>query len=227
MAMLDSIRRALVLAPHPDDEVLGCGGTIARLAGMGREVHVGIITCGHEPRYSAASVAQVADEARAAHARLGVTRTHQLDFPAAELDRVAHGALNAGIDALVESIDPDTLFVPFLGDIHLDHQLVFASAMVAARPRARAFPVRIYAYETLSETNWNAAPLTPAFIPNVFVDIGEHLEAKLAAFALFASQVREAPDERSLATITALATLRGATVHRAAAEAFILIREID
>ncbi len=227
MAMLDSIRRALVLAPHPDDEVLGCGGTMARLAEMGREVHVGIVTRGLEPRYTAASVERVIGEARAAHTRLGVTRTHHLDFPAAELDRVPHATLNAGIADLVTRVDPDTLFIPFLGDVHLDHQLVFASAMVAARPRPGRFPVRIYAYETLSETNWNAAPLTPAFTPNVFVDIGTQLAAKLEAFALFASQARAAPDERSLATISALATLRGATVHRAAAEAYMLIREID
>jgi LmbE family N-acetylglucosaminyl deacetylase len=224
--MLDRIQRALVIAPHPDDEVLGCGGTIARLAAMGREVHVAVATRGMLPRFDPAGAARVAAEMAVAHQRLGVTQTHHLDYPAAELDRVPQADLNAGLGDLMRAVAPDTLFLPFPGDIHRDHQLVFAAAMVAARPNPGAFPARIYAYETLSETNWNAPALTPAFAPTVFVDIGDYLAAKLEAFALFASQVRAAPDERSLATIGALATVRGATVHRSAAEAFVLIREV-
>lgn len=226
MAIIESIGAALVLAPHPDDEILGCGGTMARLVDAGAAVHVAIVTSGQPPRFAAEGVAQVRAEAAAAHARIGVTATHWLDFPAAELDRVPHAALNAGIGRLVAELAPDTLFVPFVGDIHLDHQLVFTSALVAARPRASAFPRRIYAYETLSETNWNAPYLSPAFVPNVFVDIAATLERKLEAFGLFASQVQPAPSERSVAALRALATLRGATVHRAAAEAFVLVREI-
>ena len=224
--MLDRIRRALVLAPHPDDEILGCGGTMARLIDSGAEVHVAVVTSGKPPRYAAADVARVRAEAAAAHERIGVTRTHWLDFPAAELDGVGHAALNGAIGRLVAEVAPDTLFLPFVGDIHRDHQLVFESAMVAARPRAGAFPVRIYAYETLSETNWNAPYLTPAFVPNVFIDISAQLERKLQAFSLFASQVQAAPSERSIGALRALATLRGATAHLAAAEAFVMIREI-
>ena len=116
--------------------------------------------------------------------------------------------------------------MPFPGDIHRDHQLVFEAAMVAARPAGPVYPLRILAYETLSETNWNAPFLTPAFTPNVFIDIAETLETKLAAFAAFASQVRAFPAERSVEALSALARLRGATVHRAAAEAFVLVREV-
>jgi N-acetylglucosamine malate deacetylase 1 len=224
--MLERIQRALVLAPHPDDEILGCGGTMARLIAMGREVHVVVVTSGKPPRYAAESVARVRAEAAAAHGRIGVTATHWLELPAAELDGVSHAVLNAAIGGVVAAVAPDTLFLPFVGDIHRDHQLVFESAMVAARPRAGAFPRRIYAYETLSETNWNAPYLTPAFVPNVFVDISGQLERKLEAFALFASQVQVAPSERSLGALRALATLRGATAHLAAAEAFVMVREI-
>lgn len=227
MSMLDRIRCALVIAPHPDDEVLGCGGTIARLAAMQRDVHVAVVTRGTPPRFDPVQVEQVAAETAAAHRYLGVKQTHHLDFPAAELDRVPQADLNVALGDLVRATAPDTLFLPFPGDIHRDHQIVFAAALVAARPNAGRFPARIYAYETLSETNWNAPALTPAFAPTVFVDISEHLTTKLDAFALFASQVRNAPDERSLATIGALATVRGATVHRSAAEAFVLIREVD
>lgn len=225
-SFIAAIARALILAPHPDDEVLGCGGTIARLAALGCDVHVAILTRGAPPRFNVRQSDAVRAEACAAHSALGVTETHWLDFPAAELDRVPHADLNAAIGGLVGAIAPDALFLPFVGDIHLDHQRIFHSAMVAARPNRAVYPARIYAYETLSETNWNAPGLTPAFVPNVFVDISDFIAAKLAAFACYRSQVQAFPAERSPEALAALARLRGATVHRAAAEAFMLIRDV-
>lgn len=218
--------RVLVIAPHPDDEVLGCGGTLARLAEAGSHVEVAIVTRGKPPRYDPAGVEKVRAEAAAAHALLGVRTTHYLDLPAAELDCVPHADLNAAIGALVNAAMPDTIFVPFVGDIHLDHQLVFRSTMVAARPRQASYPRTILAYETLSETNWSAPYVEPVFAPTVYVDITSTLERKLAAFAAYESQSCAFPNERSPEAIRALAALRGATVHRHAAEAFVLIREV-
>lgn len=217
----------LVIAPHPDDEVLGAGGTMARLADAGVETHVAIVTTGRSPRYDAAQVASVRAEAARAHAMLGVTETHYLDCPAAELTEFAHAELNAAISGAIRRIAPQTLFLPHPGDIHMDHQLSFLSALVASRPHQPDYPARIFAYETLSETNWNAPYLTPGFLPHLFVDISDTLQRKLDAFALFESQQRPAPHERSVATLTALATLRGATVHRAAAEAFVAVRMVE
>jgi len=216
----------LILAPHPDDEVLGCGGTMARLADEGREVHVAIMTAGRPPRFTSEGVAQVRAEAEAAHRLLGVTHTHFGDLPAAQLDQVVHAELNDRIEDIIRLVNPDTMFVPFIGDIHLDHKLIFRSALVAARPRSADYPRRILAYETLSETHWAAPYLDPAFAPNVFIDITNTLERKIAAFRCFASQCRAFPDERSPEALEALARLRGANVHRQAAEAFVLIREV-
>lgn len=218
--------RVLVVAPHPDDEVLGAGGTIGRLSDAGAEVVVGIITSGAPPLFDESSVSAVRGEAEAAHAHLGVARTVFLGQPAARLDEVPHHRLNRALADLLREVSPDTLLLPFVGDIHLDHQLTFLSAMVAARPHGVEFPGRILCYETLSETNWNAPLVSPTFVPNVFVDISGQLERKLEAMALYASQQREFPHERSLATIRALATLRGSTVHRPAAEAFTLVRQV-
>jgi len=217
----------LVVAPHPDDDVLGCGGTMARLADKGQDVHVAIITAGRPPRFGREDVAQVRVEAEAAHRLLGVTQTHFGDFPAAELDRVAHADLNARIEELIRLVKPETVFLPFVGDLHLDHKLVFRSVLVAARPRSADYPRRILAYETLSETGWAAPYLDPAFAPNLFVDIAASLESKIAAFQCFVSQCRAFPDERSPEALRALAQLRGANVHREAAEAFVLLREVD
>jgi N-acetylglucosamine malate deacetylase 1 len=224
--MASRIGRALVLAPHPDDEVLGCGGTMARIAAAGGHVEVAVVTRVRPPRFSSDQADQVRAEAEAAHTVLGVARTHFLDLPAAELDRVARADINQAIAEVVAAARPDTLFVPFVGDLHFDHGLVFDAALVAARPRGRDYPARILAYETVSETNWSAPSLSPAFHPNVFVDISDHLDTKLRAFACFRSQCQPSPDERSLETLRALAVVRGSTVTRAAAEAFVLIREV-
>ena len=225
--MIERIRIALVIAPHPDDEVLGVGGTMARLSGAGREVHVAIVTRGRPPLFTEEESERDREEARAAHALLGVAHTHLMDFPAAELDTVPHAEVNRALAVLMREIAPDTLFIPFNGDIHLDHQLVFISSMVAARPnRPGGFPKRIYAYETLSETNWHAPYVTPAFVPNCFVDIADYLDLKLAAMEAYLSQIKPAPNERSLQAIQALSRLRGATVHVSAAEAFVLLREV-
>ncbi|HVF93156.1 MAG TPA: PIG-L deacetylase family protein [Sphingomonas sp.] len=224
--MLARIERALVLAPHPDDEVLGCGGTIARLVARGADVQIGVVTRGMQPQFDLEQVEQVRSEAERAHRSLGVSRVHYLDLPAARLDTLPRADLNRAIGDLVQSVAPDTLFVPFAGDLHFDHKLVYEAAMVAARPRDDRGPARVLAYETLSETNWSGPNMGPGFAPNIFVDITNYIEAKRAAFACFESQCRAFPDERSITALTALAQMRGATVHRQAAEAFVLIREI-
>lgn len=224
--LLDQIEKALVIAPHPDDEVLGAGGTIARLARQGCDVQVCILTRGYASRFPEAMTRHVRQESAVAHRKLGVSRTHFCDLPAAELDQVPHAELNARMGEIIDKMEPDALFLPFVGDIHLDHQLAFLSAMVAARPRHDNAPTLILAYETLSETNWLAPGVTPAFIPNFFVDISDTLETKLDAFAAYESQVRAFPDERSIEALRALAAVRGASVFRSAAEAFMLVRQV-
>jgi LmbE family N-acetylglucosaminyl deacetylase len=219
--------KVLVIAPHPDDEVLGCGGTMARMAEEGLDVQVAVVTTGRPPAFSEESVAQVQAEMRRAHSHLGVSQAHMLGLPAAALDTLPAAEINAAIGQLVREVRPDTLFLPFLGDIHQDHQLTFLGAMVAARPRDRRVPSRVLCYETLSETNWYAAPMTPAFVPNVHIDIASTLTRKLEAFAMFESQVKAFPDERSLLTIESLARLRGSSVFAEAAEAFMLVRAIE
>jgi N-acetylglucosamine malate deacetylase 1 len=223
---LETFGRTLVVAPHPDDEVLGAGGTIARLARAGQDVVVAIVTSGKPPDFSDEHVARVRREAEQAHELLGVRKTLWLDLPAARLAETPRHELNAALRRAVVEVEPRTILTPFLGDIHIDHQLVFEAVMVASRPHQAQFPATILAYETLSETNWNAPLLTPPFTPNMFIDISDTLDLKLQAMQLFGSQLRDAPHERSLEALKALATLRGATVHRYAAEAFVLVRDV-
>jgi LmbE family N-acetylglucosaminyl deacetylase len=165
-------------------------------------------------------------EARQAHALLGVSETFWLGLPAAALSETAHSAVNAALFDIVARLRPRTVILPFIGDMHVDHQLIFTSMLVASRPHHEGYPELILAYETLSETNWNAPYLTPAFTPNVFIDISAQLETKLGAMGCFQSQLRDPPHERSIATLRALSVLRGATVLKPAAEAFVLVRHV-
>lgn len=226
MLDLTTIRRIAVVAPHPDDEILGCGGTMARAARAGAEVHVVVVTRGRPPQFDEDLVEQIREETLRAHASIGVTKTHFLDLPAAELDRVGMSTVNAALGAALSSIEPEMLFIPFIGDIHADHQIVFNASLVHARPRGPAAPCAVLAYETLSETNWLAPGITPGFLPNTYIDITDTLDAKIAAFEHFSSQIKPSPDERSIHTIRALAVVRGSTVFRDAAEGFVMIRQI-
>lgn len=219
-------KKILVIAPHPDDEVLGVGGTIARFAAEKAEVYVAVVTKGYPPDYPE-EISQIGrKEALVAHQILGVKETIFLTFPAARLDTVPHREVNSQIFELIKKFQPDTLFIPFYGDIHMDHQRVFLSSLVAGRPNNLYAPKAIYTYEILSETNWNAPYLTTNFVPNVFVDISPYLEIKMQAMRMYASQIKTFPNERSEESLRALATLRGSTVNRFAAEAFYLVRQV-
>ncbi|MFQ5592447.1 MAG: PIG-L deacetylase family protein [Phycisphaerae bacterium] len=220
------MRTVLVIAPHPDDEVFGVGGTILRHVARGDALHVVICTRGEESRFGREQVDRVQSEARAVHAFLGLAGSHFLDLPAARLDALPASDLNEHLADVFAAVKPDTLYIPHVGDIHRDHQLVFQAAMVCSRPGDLHRPTRILAYETVSETDWYAAPLTPPFVPNVYVNISDHIDKKLEACGMYASQVKEAPHQRSIAALRALSITRGHAVGFDHAEAFVLVREI-
>lgn len=220
-----SVSNVLVIAPHPDDEVFGVGGSVLRHLAEGDAVQIVICTRGQENRFGAEQVERVQAEARDVHAFLGVTGSHFLDLPAAGLDAVPAAQVNAALEAVFQAVKPETVYVPHPGDLHRDHQIVFQSSCVCCRPIGDDPPSRILAYETVSETDWFAAPSTPPFTPNVYVDISDHIDRKLEACARYASQIRPAPHQRSLEALAALSTTRGHAVGFPHAEAFMLIRE--
>lgn len=217
----------LVIATHPDDEVLGCGGVMARHADRGDQVHALVVTRGAPDVFHHEFVEQVRREFREAQEVLGTTGFQFLDFPAPKLDSVAGYELASSIGQVIRSLQPQVVYLPHRGDIHADHQAVFQATLVAARP-INDCPVRtLLCYETLSETEWAAPFGDNAFMPTVFVDITETLDRKLQAMACYHSQLKEPPHSRSLQALEAQARLRGATVGLAAAEAFVQIRHIE
>ena len=226
------MRRVLVVAPHADDETLGVGATMARLAAGGDHVTVAVMT-GHgeegpHPLWPRSVWDTVRAEARRAMDVLGVKELLFREIPAATLATYPAHKINKEAAGLVEQVRPEVLFVPFLWDLHKDHREVFHAFSVAWRTTSAAGKgIReIYAYETLSETHWNAPYLEPGFVPNVHVDVGDFLDKKLEALGCYESQMQPAPATRSLEAVRAQAVWRGAQVGLRAAEAFVLVRRL-
>jgi LmbE family N-acetylglucosaminyl deacetylase len=222
-----STNNILFVAPHPDDEVLGCGGLIKKLTLKGISVYVLVMTRGKKAKYSDEKIARVRNEALRAHKILGVTETRFLDFPAPDLDMVSLAEISETISGIIRELKIETLYLPHKGDIHHDHKVVFNAGMVAARPSGDN-PVRcVFSYETLSETEWSAPFGDEFFVPTTFVDITDVFSYKLEAMKCFTSQLREFPNPRSLKAIEALSNFRGCTVGCSHAEAFETIRIIE
>jgi N-acetylglucosamine malate deacetylase 1 len=217
-------RRLLVVAPHPDDEILGAGGVMARFARAGGEVTVLTVAAHMPPLYPAAVHERTVAEARKAHASIGVARSIFLDNPAVLLGAIPLPEFNGAIQRVVDEVQPQVMLIPF-PDRHIDHRLVFEAAMVAARPvRAGKAIGALAAYETLSETHWNAPHLEPSFTPNWCVDITDVMPLKLDALRCFESQIAAAEGPRSLAAVEALAVFRGSQVGFARSEGFHILR---
>lgn len=219
--------RILIIAPHPDDEILGCGGVIAKYIKEGNEVKILVMTRGTSELYPDKAIDEVRQEARDSHKYLGVSETIFFDFPAPVLDQVPSYKMSMEISKVINSYRPEIVYVPHRGDIHKDHRMVFESALVSMRPINNCSVREIYAYETLSETEWAPPFGDDVFIPNVFVDITRYLEIKKQAMKYFNSQLRAFPSSRSLTAIDSLSKFRGVTVNVEAAEAFMLIRKIN
>ena len=220
------MKNILVIAPHPDDEVLGCGGIMKKYSEAGDQVYVLVISRGTSKFYSDERIDNVRKEARNAHHILGVKETIFLDFPAPELDTVSISEISKAIAEVINKFNIQIVFLPHRGDIHHDHTIVFNAGLVASRPVEQYSIKEIYCYETLSETEWAAPFGDDAFIPNHFVNVTNQFEVKLKAMECFKSQIRPFPNSRSLEAIEALAKFRGATVGFERAEAFMQIRRI-
>lgn len=220
------MKKILVVAPHADDEVLGVGGSIAKNAAEGNEVYVCVVTHGEEPLFSKELVDKLREETIQAHRYLGIKKTYFLEYPAVMLENVERYKLNGSIMQVVQEVQPDEVYIPHMGDMQKDHQIVNEAVMVAVRPKYEHKIQAVYAYETLSETEWNIPNTVNAFIPTVYHDISDYLEQKKQALRFFTTQVSEFPDPRSIEAVEALAKYRGSTVKVKAAEAFVLIRQI-
>ena len=224
------MNKVLVLAPHADDEVLGCGGTIAKHVANGDEVYIALMTnayVGAPELFTEKQMKTVREEAEKAHKKLKVKNTFLFEYPAPMLEQYPQYKIAKSISDLIKELNANILYIPHKGDLHLDHGVIFNSALVAARPFPGQSVKQIFSYETLSETEWGHPTVDAVFIPTRFsVLSGEEFLAKIEAINCFKSQLKEFPNTRSVEAIEHLASLRGATVGHNYAEAFVVIRDI-
>lgn len=229
MSTLALFGRTLVLAPHPDDETLGCGGTLLRLRQeTASEVHWALMTrMTAEAGYSADAIAQRDREINRVSARYGFEETHQLGFSAALLDSEPTHRLVKAVAGVFDAVEPETLLLPFPNDAHSDHRRTFQIASACAKWFRRGYLRRIMSYEVPSETGFNLDPTAAPFVPSIYIPVPETLiDDKVSILREYAGEMAPFPFPRSEKAIVALARSRGAECGAAAAEAFVLIREV-
>ena len=212
-------RRVLVIAAHPDDEILGCGGTVALHARVGDEVTALIACEGESLRYGPAGVGQPEHMRRAART-LGLKESRSLGFTDQRLDTRSLLDVIAPLEQAVRELRPAVVYCQFGGDANRDHELLFRAALVATRP-IEPYIEAVYAFDTASSTEWG---YPRSFVPDTWVDISETLEQKIAAMACYESEVRPYPHPRSLDALRHRAHAWGNQCCIDAAEVFVTVR---
>jgi N-acetylglucosamine malate deacetylase 1 len=223
----------LVIVAHPDDEVLGCGGTIARLTSEGHDVYVAILGEGITSRYDKRKQAdqgmikQLHDRSRQVSKLLGVKKLCLYDFPDNRFDTVPLLDIIKTVEKLIKRFQPQIVYTHHGGDLNIDHAITHRAVMTAARP-VESCPVKeLYAFEVSSSTEWAFGQFQPAFQHNVFVDISVTLETKIQAMQIYESEARSFPHPRSPEALRAIAGRWGSTVGVGAVEAFHLIHGVQ
>ena len=216
----------LMVVAHPDDEVLGPGGTVARHVAEGDEVAILILADHGSVRYDEELMREVRRAARAASNRMGVSEVRFGELEDQKLDALPILEVTQRVEAVLQEVQPEIVYTHHRGDINRDHTVVHEATLTAARPYSAPFVRRVLCYETPSATEWAGPYPESAFIPNVFVDISDYLEIKLQAMAEYPSELREAPHPRSLEALLSHAAHWGSVIGVSAAEPFMLVREI-
>jgi LmbE family N-acetylglucosaminyl deacetylase len=225
-------RTVAVVAAHPDDEVLGCGGAIARHAQNGDRVHVLIVAEGATSRGATRNLEEartalsaLAQAATTANGILGAASVELLQFPDNRLDSIDLLDVAKSIEGFMQRFAPQVVYTHFSGDLNRDHQIVSEATQIACRPLPNSRIRELLMFEVASSTGWRAGAES-AFCPNHFCDISATLELKLRALSAYASEMRPWPHARSMEAIESLAKWRGSSVGLSAAEAFVLVRRV-
>ncbi|MBG9588631.1 PIG-L deacetylase family protein [Cytobacillus firmus] len=228
-------QKILVIAAHPDDEVLGCGGTIAKHAISGDNVHIVILAEGMTSRSKKrdrerfkAELQNLSKSAKTANDILGVNSLKLMDFPDNRIDSLDRLDVIKTIEELVNEYKPDILYTHHIGDVNIDHRRIHEAVVTACRPiPGNHFVKQLLFFETASSTEYQVSGSAPPFVPNWFVDITNTLDRKLRALEAYDSEMRTWPHARSIKAVEYLAHWRGANIGVEAAEAFILGRNIE
>jgi len=223
----------LVIAAHPDDEVLGCGGTIARKTASGGEVHVAILGEGLTSRTESGEaanetgLANLRDQSRSAGEILGAADITHFGLPDNRFDEVPLLEIARTVEELIRRIRPQEIFTQHGGDLNIDHSATFRATLIAARPTVGQVVRAVYAYEVPSSTEWAFMKFEPRFSPDLFVDISTTLDHKVRAMEKYESERRQFPHPRSPTALEAIARRWGSVVGVDAAEAFETVWKVE
>jgi len=217
----------LVVAAHPDDEAIGCGGTILRHIEEGDKVSLLLMTDGVSARRKLTSqdTKLRSENSKKAQSILGFTSIKMMDFPDNQLDTVPLITITRCVEEQIKLIRPSIVYTHHYGDLNVDHRLTCEAVMVACRPQPECTVNEVYGFEVLSSTGW-FVPNKNVFQPNFYVDIGRYLNNKVRAVGAYGPELRDPPHARSMENVENLAKVRGALIGRSAAEAFELYRAI-
>ena len=220
--------KILIVAVHPDDETLGCGGTLLKHKANGDEIHWVIATDIKESNgFTKESVEKRDDELKEVEKLYDFDSVHRLGLSTMRVDEYSMSELIAKISTVVNEVKPNIIYLPFKGDVHSDHRHIFDAAYSCTKSFRYPFVKKIYMVETLSETEFAPSTKEDSFIPNVFVDVSDFMDKKLEIMNVFKSELGEHPFPRSERNLLALATLRGATAGCEYAESLVLLKEIQ
>jgi LmbE family N-acetylglucosaminyl deacetylase len=214
----------VVLAAHPDDEILGAGATLAGHARVGDVVHAVIVSEGASSRYEPEMKKGLEDAAARAASKIGFASVSFERFPDQRLDTVPLVDIVQRIEALLDPIDPHVVYTHFPGDVNADHGLVARAVWTACRPYRFPRVRRFITFETPSSTEWGWP--SDVFRPNLFVNVAATLDVKISAMQCYESELRPYPHPRSEQALRERAAYWGSVVGRSAAEAFMLLREV-
>ena len=218
--------RVLVIGAHPDDEILGAGGTLAQHVRDGDEVHAVVVADGATSRYSDEMVSVLAESAERAAKTMGFASLRLAGLPDQRLDTLPAVEINQALESVVADLRPQLVYTHFPGDVNTDHGIVARAAWVACRPYVAPFLVRFAVFETPSSTEWAWPYDAVKFAPTLFVDITDTLDQKLAALESYHSELRPYPHPRSDRAIRERAAAWGSKVGRRAVEPFQVLREL-
>jgi LmbE family N-acetylglucosaminyl deacetylase len=218
--------KVLVLAAHPDDELLGVAGTIARHVHLGDEVVCVVCSEGATTRYEESAVNELQSCGRRAADVLGVRDIRFLGMRDQHLDAQPILTVIQAIEAVVREFAPDIVYTHHWGDVNRDHKVVNEAVMVACRPVGDEFPRSVYLFETPSSTEWSWPDPASAFVPQHFVDVTTTIEKKLEAMACYHTELRPAPHPRSLEALRSRAAYWGQLVGCSYAEPFVVARQV-
>lgn len=221
------MKRILVIAPHPDDETLGCGGTLMRHIENEDLVSWLIVTgISVEHGFSSERVSSRANEIDTVSSLYGFNKTYQLNWPTMKLDTIPMHELVSSIAQVISEVCPEVIYIPHRGDIHTDHKYVFDAAVACTKWFRYPSVKKVLVYETLSETEFGISSGDTGFRPNVYVNVEPFSEKKCEIMKVYASELGVFPFPRSLESIDALSRYRGSSSGFRAAEAFMLLKEV-